>query len=212
MPGARRRAAARARNGSRHPPRPGTRVRLPGSSPSRDRSAPPARSRTRGRRRSASSARRARARRPAPRWPAVRSGTARRAVFAARPQHRQQLIPGSTQQRLDSERPSRRRWSTAERIFSNSWNSAAFSRSPTAEQRAHLRPVDLALVEVLAERHRLVEQRADGEVEERLAAHRGGRSARAEQRVAALLEPEQHARIVVADEVLSSSKPSSSRR
>ena len=69
-------------------------------------------------------------------------------------------------------------------------------------ERAHARAVDLALVEVLAQLHRLVEQRAHGEIEQRLAMRGAANDAAgpAEQRVGPLLEPEQHAALVVADQ------------
>jgi hypothetical protein len=71
-------------------------------------------------------------------------------------------------------------------------------------QRPDARPVDLALIEILPELHRLVEEGADGEVEENLAAHghAGAAGSGSEQRVATLLEPEQNAGLFVREEGL----------
>ena len=71
-------------------------------------------------------------------------------------------------------------------------------------QGAHARPVDLALVEVLAELHRLVEEAAHREVEEGLAMHRLGGSGglHAEAGVAALLEAEQGRVVAFTDQRL----------
>ena len=77
-------------------------------------------------------------------------------------------------------------------------------------QRPHLGAVHHALIEILAELHRLVEQRPDGEIEERLALGDDARRAIGlpEERVATLLQPEQHAVLVVADEPLHTSNAS----
>ena len=71
-------------------------------------------------------------------------------------------------------------------------------------EQAHARAVDLALVEVLPQLHDLVEEGAHREVEEDLAVTRlAGRTlVGAEERVTALLQTEEDAILVVADQLL----------
>ena len=71
----------------------------------------------------------------------------------------------------------------------------------SAAERAHLRAVGGALIEVLAELHRLVKERSHGEIEERGRPDLAVCPLTPEQDVAALLQAEQHAAVVVADEL-----------
>ena len=76
------------------------------------------------------------------------------------------------------------------------------ARLGVAARGLDLRRVDLELVEILAQLHRLVEERAHGEVEEHHARQVVAHVTGPEQRVAALLQAEQHARLAVASERL----------
>ncbi len=76
------------------------------------------------------------------------------------------------------------------------------ARLRVASRGLDLRRVDLELVEVLAQLHRFVEERSDGQIEERDARQVVAEYAGPEQRVAAFLQPEQNARLGVAHQNL----------
>ena len=106
------------------------------------------------------------------------------------PQQRAELSPRLLQQRLGlGERlgqPLARRRENPRELLEE----PLAARLGLAARGLDLRRVDLELVEVLAQLHRLVEERADGEVEERHARQVVAEHAGPEQRVAAFFQPE----------------------
>ena len=69
-------------------------------------------------------------------------------------------------------------------------------------QERHPRPVHVALIQALAQLHRLVEERSECQVEERLVAdHLAGELVGAEERMALLLHPEEHGALVVSHQL-----------